>query len=154
MHERPIHILAVNAGGGQEEAAVTVAVSADAGKAISTAISEQLDRARHLPMASAEDVLAMRAQLHLLEQFAPIVARGAHAVITLTAPEVRRCLLTLTEYAGRVDGEHYQAAELRERIQLIAQITPVLWDANEQTAATTGWETATHAHQPPAACSH
>jgi hypothetical protein len=61
-----------------------------------------------------------------------------------TESELRACLLNLTAYAERVDGEHFQPVELRERLEVIAQITPVLWDANASAAAA-GGEPVTHA---------
>ena len=85
----------------------------------------------------------LREQQSLVDQFAPLATAGAHAIVRFTSSELRTCLLDLTEYAQRVDGEHFQAAELRERLHVLAQITPVLWDANATAAAAAG-EPATH----------
>jgi hypothetical protein len=148
MHEPPIQILEVRAAEPGGSVAITAAVTADASRAIFVALSEQFDRHRRLPTERVEDVLMLREQQSLVEQFAPLAAAGAHAIVQFTASELRACLLNLTEYAERVDGEHFQPVELRERLNVIAQITPVLWDANATAAAAAG-EPLTHAARHP-----
>ena len=148
MHEPPIQILEVRVAEPGGSVAITAAVTADASRAIFVALSEQFDRHRRLPTERVEDVLMLREQQSLVEQFAPLAAAGAHAIVQFTASELRACLLDLTEYAERVDGEHFQPVELRERLNVIAQITPVLWDANATAAAAAG-EPLTHAARHP-----
>jgi hypothetical protein len=135
VQEQPIQILEVRADERTPSPAITAAVTAQASRAISVALSEQLDRRRREPVESVEDILALREQQSLVEQFAPLATAGAHSVMQFTESELRACLLDLTAYAQRVDGEHFQPAELRERLEVIAQITPVLWDANATAAA-------------------
>ena len=142
MQEHPIQILEVRADEQDRSVSITAAITADASRAIFVALSEQLDRHRREPTESVEDVLALREQQALVEQFAPLAAAGAHAVMRFAESELRACLLDLTAYAARVDGEHFQPVELRERLAVIAQITPVLWDAN---ATAAGAEPLTHA---------
>jgi hypothetical protein len=144
MQDHPIQILELRADEQDRSVAITAAVTADASRAIFAALSEQLDRHGRQPTESVEDVLALREQQSLVEQFAPLATAGAHAVMRFTESELRACLLNLTAYAERVDGEHFQPVELRERLEVIAQITPVLWDANASAAAA-GGEPLTHA---------
>jgi hypothetical protein len=146
MQEPPIQILEVRAAEQDRAVAITAAVTDDASGAIFVALSEQLDRHRRRPAERVEDVLMLRERQLLVEQFAPLATAGAHAIVRFTASELRACLLDLTEYAERVDGEHFQPVELRERLDVIAQITPVLWDANATAAAAAG-EPLTHAAQ-------
>ena len=113
----------------------TAAVTAAASRAIFTALSEQLDRRRREPTAGVNDVLALREQTTLVEHFEPLASAGAHAIVQVTESDLRTCLLALTDYADRVDGEHFQPPDLRDRLQVIAQIIPVLWDANATAAA-------------------
>ncbi len=148
MHEPPIQILEVRVAEPGGSVAITAAVTADASRAIFVALSEQFDRHRRQPTESVEDVLMLREQQQLVEQFAPLATAGAHAIVRFTASALRACLLNLTEYAERVDGEHFQPVELRERLNVIAQITPVLWDANATAAAAAG-EPLTHAARHP-----
>jgi hypothetical protein len=135
MPDDPIQILEVRADDGQQAVTITAAVKGDAGRAIFMALSEQLDRRRLDPIASAEDVLALRRQTDLVERFAPVASSRAHAVLQLTEEELRSCLLDLSDYRERVDGEHFQPVDLRERLQMIAQVVGVLWDANASVAA-------------------
>jgi hypothetical protein len=135
MHDAPVQILEVRADGGQRPVMITAAVTADASRAICVALSEQLDRRRAAPTASVDDVLALREQTALVERFAPLATAGAHAVVQFTDSELRACLLDLTGYADRVDGEHFQPVELRERLRVTAQITTVLWEANATASA-------------------
>jgi hypothetical protein len=135
MQETPVQILEVRAGEGERPLTITAAVNADASRAIFTALSEQLDRRRREQTASVEDVLALREQTALVERFAPLANAGAHAIVQVTEADLRTCLLALTDYTARVDGEHFQPVDLRKRLHVIAQITPVLWDANATAAA-------------------
>jgi hypothetical protein len=135
MHEDPIQILEVRADGPQRSVMITAAVTADASRAIFIALSEQLDRRRAHSTGSVEEVLALREQTALVERFAPLATAGAHAVVQLTESDLRACLLDLTGYRDRVDGEHFQPLELRERLQVTVQITAVLWEANAAAAA-------------------
>jgi hypothetical protein len=137
MQEHPIQILEVRADGQDRSVAITAAVTADASSAIFVALSEQLDRHRQQPTESVDDVLVLREQQSLVERFGPLASAGAHAVLRLTDSELRACLLDLTAYTERVDGEHFQPVELRARLEVIAQITPVLWDANATAAGCT-----------------
>jgi hypothetical protein len=138
MQEHPIQILEVRADAQNGSVAITAAVTADASQAAFIALSEQLDRRRSQPTETVEDVLALREQQTLVEQFAPLATVGAHAVMRFTEAELRACLLHLAAYAERVDGEHFQPVELRERLEVIAQVTLVLWDANAAAAAASG----------------
>jgi hypothetical protein len=146
MHDDPVQILEVRADGEHRSVMITAAVTADASRAIFIALSEQLDRRRAHLTASAGDVLALREQTALLERFAPLATAGAHAVVQFTESDLRACLLDLTGYADRVDGEHFQPLELRDRLQATAQITAVLWEANATAAAASG-EPLTHGAQ-------
>jgi hypothetical protein len=147
MQETPLQILEVRGDDRQRPVAITAAVTADASSAISVALSEQLDRHLLRPTETVEDVLVLREQQSLVERFAPLAAAGAHAIVRFTESELRACLLELTDYTQRVDGEHFQPVELRERLQTIAQIIPVLWDANAAAAAVGGSEPLTRAAQ-------
>jgi hypothetical protein len=138
MPEDPVQILEVRADGAHRPVTVTAAVAAGAAHAIFVALSEQLDRRRSVPALTVEDVLALRQQTELVERFAPLAASGAHAIVQFTEEELRDCLLELTDYQARVDGEHFQPVDLRRRLQLIAQITPILWDANAAVSAASG----------------
>jgi hypothetical protein len=146
MPENPIQILEVRADEQNGSVAITAAVTADASRAVLVALSEQLDRHRRQPTESVEDVLVLRQQQSLVERFAPLATAGAHAIVRFTESELRACLLDLTDYTERVDREEFQPVELRERLQVIAQITPVLWDANAAAAAA-GGEALTRAAQ-------
>ena len=146
MHEDPIQILEVRADAEQRSVMITAAVTADASRAIFIALSEQLDRRRAHPTASVGDVLGLREQTALVERFAPLATAGAHAVVQFTESDLRACLLDLTGYTDRVDGEHFQPLELRDRLQATAQITAVLWEANATAAAASG-EPLTHGAQ-------
>jgi hypothetical protein len=134
MLKTPIQILEVRTSEGQRPVTVTAAVTADASAAILTALSEQLDRRRREPAASAEEILALRDHVALMERFEPLATAGAEAIICLSRADLQSCLLELTSYADRVDGERFQPVELRERLSVIAQLTPVLWDANATAA--------------------
>jgi hypothetical protein len=138
MQEDPLQILEVRAVEPERSVTVTAAVTAEASHAIFVALSEQLDRRRRRPAGSVEDVLALREQISLVEQFAPLATAGAHAIVRFSEADLRACLLNLTDYAERVDGEHFQPVELRGRLHVIAEITPVLWDANATAAAAAG----------------
>lgn len=135
MPDDPIQILEVRADGAHRPVTVTAAVTSDAGQAIFIALSEQLDRRRRDLITSPEDVLALRQQTELVERFAPVASSRAHAVLQLTEEELRACLLDLNDYRERVDGEHFQPIELRQRLQMTAQITGVLWEANAAAVA-------------------
>jgi len=138
MREDPLQILEVRTGEADGSVTITAAVTAEASQAICVALSEQLDRRRRRPTDSVEDLLVLREQISLVEQFAPLATAGAHAIVRFSEPDLRACLLNLTDYAERVDGEHFQPVELRERLRVIAEITPVLWDANATAAAAGG----------------
>jgi hypothetical protein len=136
MQDSPLQVLEVRAGGASDApVTITAALSAEASEAVFVALSEQLDRRRAEPTMRADDVLTLREHTALMERFQPLATAGAHAIVGLSASELRICLLELTHYASRVDGEHYQPVDLRERVALIAQIRPVLWDANAAAAA-------------------
>ena len=113
---------------------ITLAVSGGASQAVLTALSEQLDRRRRTEIDTVDEVIALREQTALVERFEPLAAADAHAVVSLTDSELRGCLLELTAYADRVDGEHFQPSELRERLAVLAEITAALWDANAAAA--------------------
>jgi hypothetical protein len=147
MQENPIQILEVRADERDRSVAITAAVTAEASRAIFVALSEQLDRHLLRPTESVEDVLVLRERQSLVERFAPLATADAHAIVRFTESELRACLLELTDYTERVDGEHFQPVELRERIQAIAQIIPVLWDANATAAAIDGSEPLTRSAQ-------
>jgi hypothetical protein len=147
MQENPIQILEVRGDAHDHPVAITAAVTADASQAIFVALSEQLDRHLQRPTETVEDVLVLREQQSLVERFAPLATAGAHAIVRFTESELRACLLELTNYSERVDGEHFQPVELRERLRVIAQLIPVLWDANATAAAVRGSEPLTRAAQ-------
>jgi hypothetical protein len=144
MHDDPIQILEVRADGQTRSVMITAAVTADASRAIFIALSEQLDRRRARPTASVGDVLALREQTALVERFAPLATAGAHAVVQFTASDLRACLLDLTGYTDRVDKEHFQPLELRQRLQVTAQLTAVLWEAHATAAAAAIAESPAH----------
>lgn len=146
MQETPVQILEVRADERERSVSITAAVTAEASSAIFVALSEQFDRHRERPIESVEDVLALRDQQSLVERFEPLASAAAHAIVRFSESELRACVLDLSGYAERVDGEHFQPVELRERLQVIAQITPVLWDANASAAAA-GSELLTRAAQ-------
>ena len=135
MDEPAVQVLEVRSAAGERPVTITAAVSAQASQAIYTALSEQLDRRRRNAAATAEDLLALREQMALVERFQALAAARAHAIVSLSDSELRACLLELTDYADRVDGEHFQPTDLRERLKTIAEVTPVLWDANAAAAA-------------------
>ena len=135
MREDPIQILEVRAGEAQSSATITAAITVEASRAIFIALSEQLDRSRRDCTATVDELLALRTQTERVERFAPLANAGANAIVALSEPDLSACLLDLTEYAVRVDGEHFQPVELRDRLQLTAQITAVLWEANAAAAA-------------------
>lgn len=130
MQEDPVQILEIRAADGERPVTITAALTANASRAIFTALSEQLDRRGREPTTSIEDALKLRERTALVERFEPLATAGAHGIVCFPEPDLRACLLELTDYADRVDGEHYQPVELRERLQVIARITPVLWDAS------------------------
>jgi hypothetical protein len=146
MDEDPLQILEVRADTEQRSVTITAAVTAQASRAMFIALSEQLDRRRARPTASVGEVLALREQTALVERFAPLATAGAGAVVQFTASELRACLLDLTGYTARVDEEHFQPLELRERLQVTTRITGVLWEANAAAAAA-GSEPLTRAAQ-------
>ena len=82
--------------------------------------------------------MGLREEQSLVERFGPLATAGAHAIVRFSESELRACLLDLTDYTERVDGEHFQPVELRERLRVIAQMAPVLWDANATAAAAGG----------------
>lgn len=135
MQEESVHILEVRAGDGDRPLTVTAAVTGSASRAIFTALSEQLDRRRAEPLDEADAALRLREATALAERFEPLASGGAHAILSLTEAELRSCLLGLNEYADRMDGDHYQPPELRERLEVIAGVLAVLWDANAEAAA-------------------
>jgi hypothetical protein len=129
-----VQVLEIRGGDGDRDVEVTVAIAADAIQAICTALSEQLNRYAQDETEHAEDVLALREHTALVERFQPLAAGDGHAVVTFRQAELRTCLLELTRYVERVDDEHYQAPDLRARLQIIKRIIPALWDANAATA--------------------
>ena len=130
MEEVPTQILEVRPGGLGSDASITLSVSSQAARVILTALSEQLDRRRAEPLEGAHDVHGLRQATELVERFEALAAADAHAVVRFSGDELRSCLLELTSYADRMDVDGFQPPELRERLQVIAEITPVLWDAN------------------------
>jgi len=135
MEHPPIQILEVRVADNAQSVTITLALGAPASQAILTALSEQLDRRRSMAVNTVDEALALRDQFALVERFEPLAAADAHAVVSLTDADVQTCLLELTAYADRVDGEHFQPVELRARLEVIAEITPVLWDANAAAAS-------------------
>jgi hypothetical protein len=144
IQEPPMQILEVRADEQDRSVTITAAVTAGASRTVFVALSEQLDRHRRQPTDSVDEVLALRQQQSLVEQFEPLANAGAHAIMRFTESELRACLLDLSAYVERVDGEDFQPVELRERLAVIAQITAVLWDANAAAAAA-GAEPLAHA---------
>jgi hypothetical protein len=134
MSETPVQILEVRAGDETRALSITLAVTSDATAAIRTALAEQLDRRRHEPTESPDDVAELRQETALVERFAELTAAGGHALVPVSQDELHTCLMGLTRYVDRVDGEHYQPVELRERLQVIAGVVASLWDANAAAA--------------------
>jgi hypothetical protein len=134
MQETAVQILEVRAGDETRPLTITVAVTSDAAGAIHTALSEQLDRRRQEPMESPDDVSELREAITLVERFAELAAAGAHAIVSLSQDELQSALMGLTQYADRVDGEHFQPPELRERLEILADVTATMWDANAAAA--------------------
>ena len=135
MPEDHIQILEVRADPVARRVTVTAAVTAGAADAIFIALSEQLDRRRRDATDSVDDVLALRRRIELVERFAPLAKAGAHAIVQLSEEEIRDCLLELSDYRVRVDDEHYQPPELRQRLGVTVQVTAILWDTNATVAA-------------------
>jgi hypothetical protein len=135
MEADPIQILEVRASELPGPVTITAALSPEASRAIFVALSEQLDRRRGVPTTTVEGVLALREEARLVERFAPLASTRARAICRFTDSELRACLLDLTAYADRVDGEHFQPTDLRERLQTIALCTAALWEANATAAA-------------------
>lgn len=142
-HDRPgltpldcVQILEVRGGGDEPEVTITAAIAADAIGALCTALSEQLDRHAQIRSENAEDVLRLREHSVLVERFQPLAAAAGHAVVSFSRAELHTCLVELTHYVERLDDEHYQAPDLRARLQIIDRVTPVLWKANAAAAAT------------------
>jgi hypothetical protein len=134
MPEASFQILEVRAGDGARPLTITAAVAADATDAVHTALSEQLDRRRREPLENPEDVAELRDEAALVERFATLAAAGGHAVMSVSQDELQSCLMGLTRYVDRVDGDHFQPAELRERLQVIAGVVASMWDANAAAA--------------------
>ena len=130
MEDSAVQILEARPSGSGIQASVTLSVSAPASRAIFRALSEQLDRRRSEPLEGADDVQVLRRATELVERFGALVAVDAHAVVRFSPEELRSCLLELTAYADRMDTDGFQPPELRERLGVIAQVSPVLWDAN------------------------
>lgn len=135
MEEAPVQILEVRPGGAGLDPSITLSVSADANRALVVALSEQLDRRRAEPLQAAEDVHELRRAADLVERIESLVAAQAHAVVRFSPEELRSCLLDLTSYADRMDVDGFQPPDLRERLDVLARITPVLWDANAAVSA-------------------
>jgi hypothetical protein len=134
MLETTVQILEIRAGDETLPLTITAAVTSEATTAIHTALSEQLDRRRHQPTESPDDVAELREEIALVERFAELAAAGAHAVVSLSRDELQSSLMGLTRYVDRVDGEHFQTAELRERLEVIADVLASMWDANAAAA--------------------
>ena len=135
VQETLVQILEVRAAEDTRPLTIPAAVTSDAVSAIHTALSEQLDRRRQDPIERPEDVAELRDEMALVERFAMLAAAGEHAVVSLSQAELHACLMGLTRYVDRVDGEHFQPPELRERLRVIASVVAVLWDANAAAAA-------------------
>ncbi len=135
MEEAPIQILEVRPAVDGTGGSITLALSAEASAAIHTALAEQLDRRRAQRLEGAEAVLELREASELVERFKPLAAADAHAIVKFSSDELRSCLLGLTGYVDRMDVDGFQPPELRNRLRLIGDITPVLWDANAAVAA-------------------
>jgi hypothetical protein len=138
MEVSTAQVLEVRAPNGEDPVTITLGLSAQATKAIFTALTEQLDRRRRSAASTAEELLRLREETAFVDRFEALAAANAHAVVRLTESELRSCLLELSDYAGRIDGEHFQPVELRERLKTIAELTPVLWDANAAAAQAGG----------------
>lgn len=134
MPETPVQILEVRAGDDTRSLTITAAVTSEATAAVHTALAEQLDRHRHAPTESPDDVAELRQETALMERFAELAAADGHAVVSLSQDELHACLMGLTRYVDRVDGEHFQPLELRERLPVIADVISALWDANAAAA--------------------
>ncbi len=135
MEQTPVQILEVRGGEPSLAPSITLSVSDEASRALLVALSEQLDRRRAEPLEAAEDVHGLRHAAELVERIESLVAAQAHAVVRFSPEELRFCLLELTSYADRMDIDGFQPPDLRDRLQVIARITPVLWDANAAASA-------------------
>jgi hypothetical protein len=134
MQEATVQILEVRSATGELPASITLSVTSGASQAIFTAVSEQLDRRRQDPVEGADDVTELRDAASLVERFEGLARAEAHAVVTFSPPELRSCLFDLTAYTERMDADQFQPPELRERLAVLAQVMPVLWDANTAAA--------------------
>jgi hypothetical protein len=130
-----IRVLEIRRDDEEQVVIITAAIESDAIQAICAALQEQLDRKAKDRTEHAEDVLTLREHSTLIERFDALAAAEGHAVISFTQAELQTCLLELTRYVERVDDEHYQAPELRARLQTINDLTPTLWEANSAAAA-------------------
>jgi hypothetical protein len=139
MADEPVQILEVRGDDPHRPTTATIAVTGKAARAIQIALSEELDRRRASPMTSADETLELREHAEFVERFTPLSSGEdrAVAVLPLTEDELRSCLLGLSDYRARVDGEHYQPLELRERLALTAEIEAILWEANAAVAQIT-----------------
>ena len=133
--EECIQVLEIRGADRERPVTVTAAIASDAIQAICTALSEQLDRYAQERTEHAEDVLTLRDHAALVERLLPLAAADGHAVVSVTRSELRTFLLELARYVDRVDDEHYQAPEVRARLQILERVTPVLWEANAAAAA-------------------
>jgi hypothetical protein len=135
--DEPLEILEVRPAGGEDAVTITIAMAAQAIQAMCTALSEQLARRAQDRAESAEDVLALREHGELAGRLQPFAEAGAHAVIPFSQADLQMCLPELIRYVERADGEHYQAPDLRRRLELIKRVVDVFWEANAA-AATAG----------------
>jgi antitoxin (DNA-binding transcriptional repressor) of toxin-antitoxin stability system len=129
-----VQILEVRGADNGEEVTITAAMSADAIRAMLVALSEQRDRNAQDRAEKVEDVLALREQTELVDRFDSLATGEGHAVVSLSRTELRTCVFELTRYVGRVDGEHFQPADLRARLQIIGCVSRALWEANAAAA--------------------
>jgi hypothetical protein len=146
MPETFVQLLEVRAGDHTAPPTITAAVTSDAATAIDTALSEQLDRRRQERIENPDDVAELRQEIALVERFTNLAAAGAHAVVSLSQDELHACLMGLTRYVDRVDDEHFQPAELRERLRVIADVLAALWEANAAVAEAQAAASLTGAH--------
>jgi hypothetical protein len=130
-----LQILEVREAEGERPLTITAAIGAGAIQAICTALSEQLARHGADPTEQAEEVLKLREKSALVDRLRPLAGAAAHAVLGFSHGELRSCLVELTRYMQRADGQDYRPPDLRERLQVIERIFPILSEAELQASA-------------------
>jgi hypothetical protein len=130
--DHSLQILEVRAPEGERPLTITAAIGPGTIQAICTALSEQLARHGQEPTEKAEEVLKLRERSALVDRLQPLADADAHAFVGFSYGELCTCLVELTRYVQRADGQDYRPPDLRERLQVIGRIFPILSDAEIQ----------------------